>query len=238
MHLPIILVAVLMTPALASWHAILPRQTPASTPTPVQTGEALDNCLWTSYKIHITKPKSPPELEEYRSSAMAKVTEHPYLASATASLEQLDRTSVCSIYLGLSSQQLSLLPSELSTVFSSYEESRTSWIKEVKPQVSEYSRSCVGIVGTSEVGDFLQEFATDVQECVTNAEMVFGKFVPATTTKTKDDIEVRTKTGEWEILSTSVTTTDSTAAGARETGYLGPILGIVGAVAWAGAAGV
>ncbi|KAK4179590.1 hypothetical protein QBC36DRAFT_362106 [Triangularia setosa] len=233
--LPLV-VAVFTTPAVASWHVVLPRQTDPSAPTSVQTGEALENCLWTSHKIRISQPTEPPGLAEYRSSAITEAARHPFYSSAVGPVERLDRTSVCSLYIGISSRELTILPSELSKVFSAYSQAKTSWVEEVKPRVSEYSKECVGVVGTSEVGEFLQEFATDVEGCVTNAEMIFGKFVTATLTETRADVEDSASTDEWKALTASMTTTDSTAAGARETGYLVPVLGFAGAVAWAGAA--
>ncbi|KAK0736676.1 hypothetical protein B0T21DRAFT_348706 [Apiosordaria backusii] len=234
-----ILLAVFATPAFANWHAILPRQTDPNPPTPTESGP-LSLCLWTSYSILRSQPTQPPGLVGFHNSAITEAARHPYYlaqSSLGVPIERLDRTSICSIFINdIASRQLSMLPPELSPVYSTYEQAKTSWIEEIKPKVSQFSEECVGALGTSSVGDFLQGFATNVEGCVTNADMIWGKLDTATLTETREDIWDSPATGDWQVLTTATTTTSSTAAGARETGYLVPVLGLAGAVVWAGGA--
>ncbi|KAK4642234.1 hypothetical protein QC761_0082410 [Podospora bellae-mahoneyi] len=231
-----VLWGVFTTPAHASWHAILPRQTEAiPTPTPTENFEAVENCLFTSSSILRSYPTEPPVLRPYGESAASEgANEALSMRTPRDSRGELDHTSVCSLYLGIPTRELTMLPSELSTVFSTYREARSSWIAQAKPQLSEFSERCLEVLGTKTVVDYLQEFATGLEECLTNMELLFGTFVPTTPTDNGGIVW----TGDWERVSTPVTTTSrsSTAAGARETAYMVPVLGVVGAAAWAGAA--
>ncbi|KAK0668403.1 hypothetical protein QBC41DRAFT_303479 [Cercophora samala] len=223
-HLPLpILLGVFATSAHANWNIRSTEDFPA--PTSVEDREALEDCLFTSNQILRSQPTPPPELREYSHRAANDAGNDNYYVTATDPIERLDPKSVCSVFLGIPTRQLSMLPSELSTVFSTYREAKSSWIAQVKPKVSEFSQGCIEVLGTTIVVEYLQEFVTELGDCMTNFESIYGTFV---------------HTGEWKPVSTpvstSVTTTSSTAAGARETGYMVPVLGVVGAAAWAGAA--
>ncbi|KAK0666389.1 hypothetical protein QBC41DRAFT_305221 [Cercophora samala] len=188
--------------------------TPRLTGLPTLT-RSLDCAAQLQNTIQFSYPTQPAAIAEIVSSKSLGhdyifVTGDPRVQAANA---HSDRTVVCSAIVAFPTQIAAAIPQRSTSIlqeFAVWQKDVSAWVDANKESVRAFATSCSGGGETGVAGNALMMLATDVDACLTAAEVGLGP------------------TGGSNVVGVQAASTTSTAGGPRETGAaaVGALMGI------------
>ncbi|KAK4202041.1 hypothetical protein QBC40DRAFT_47062 [Triangularia verruculosa] len=203
----IILLSTAAVPSFAAEDPTPPRLTGLPTLAP----QSLDACANGFHRIHFAYPTQPAAIAEIVSTK--SLSQDYVFVTGEPTNANLDRTAVCSFVVGFPTKIAAAIPQRSTSIlqeFAVWQKEVSSWVDANKESVEAFATSCASGGQTGVAGNALLMLATDINACLTAAEVGLGP----TGASSGGDVQAQATT--------------STGAGPRETGAaaVGALIGI------------